>query len=58
MTPKDEILGCLYSVLTFLDNRQEILLNSARCDDDDLDMLVSLKDEVSEAIELLEGSTL
>ena len=58
MTPKDEILGCLYSVLTFLDNRQEIILNSARCDDDDLDMLSSLKDEVSEAIELLEGSTL
>ena len=58
MTPRDEILGCLYSVLTYIDNRQEIILNSARCDDDDLDMLSSLKDEVSEVIELLEGSTL
>ena len=58
MNLKDELIGTLYSVLTFLDNRQEIILNSARCDDDDLDMLSSLKDEVSDAIELLEGSTL
>ena len=58
MTPKDEILGCLYSVLTFLDNRQEILLNSADSDDDDIDMTVSLKGEVEDSIRLLEGSTL
>ena len=58
MAPKDEILGCLYSVLTFLDNRQEILLNSADSDDDDIDMTVSLKGEVEDSIRLLEGSTL
>ena len=58
MTPRDEILGCLYSVLTFLDNRQEILLNSEDSDDDDIDMTVSLKGEVEDSIRLLEGSTL
>ena len=58
MNLKDELLGTLYSVLTFLDNRQEILLNSADSDDDDIDMTVSLKGEVEDSIRLLEGSTL
>ena len=58
MNLRDELLGTLYSVLTFLDNRQEILLNSADSDDDDIDMTVSLKGEVEDSIRLLEGSTL
>ena len=58
MNLRDELLGTLYSVLTFLDNRQEILLNSADSDDGDIDMTVSLKGEVEDSIRLLEGSTL
>ena len=59
MSLKDEILGTLYSVLTFLDEEHETVRNSeVYLDDARLELIASVRSDVENSIDALEGASL
>ena len=58
MNLKDELLGTLYNLLTFLDEEHETVRNSESLDEARLELIASVRSDVENSIDALEGSTL